>query len=77
MFPYTLDKAKHLDILNRNTSVFLIHKNLRPDLLKYLDTLGFNAFRLMPDLASICYAVKRKVIDERAEKKWACKTGED
>lgn len=51
----------------------MIHKDLRTDLLKYLDTLGFSTFRLMPDLASVCYAVKKKVIDERSEKSPAFK----
>ena len=73
MFPYTLDSSEHLDIIKRNTSVIMIHKELRSDLLKYLDTLGFSTFRLMPDLASVCYAVKHKVIDERAEKSPAFK----
>lgn len=73
MFPYTLEADKHLDIIKRNTSVIMIHKELRSDLLKYLDTLGFSTFRLMPDLASVCYAVKHKVIDERAEKSPAFK----
>ena len=45
----------------------MIHKNLREDIVQYLDTLGYNAFRLMPDLSSICEAVKRRVIDERYE----------
>ena len=73
MFPYTLDKEEHLDIIKRNSSVIMIHKDLRTDLLKYLDTLGFSTFRLMPDLASVCYAVKKKVIDERSEKSSAFK----
>lgn len=73
MFPYTLDKEEHLDIIKKNSSVIMIHKNLRTDLLKYLDTLGFSTFRLMPDLASVCYAVKKKVIDERSEKSSAFK----
>lgn len=73
MFPYTLDEKEHLDIIKRNSSVIMIHKDLRADLLKYLDTLGFSTFRLMPDLASVCYAVKKKVIDERSEKSSAFK----
>lgn len=68
LFPYTLDKGKHKEILDKNSSVIMIHKDFRSGLLDYLDTLGFNAFRLMPDLANICQAVKRTVIDERKEK---------
>lgn len=68
MFPYTLDKNEHLEVLNNNTSVIMIHKDLRNDLIQFLDTLGYNTFRLMPDLSSICSAVKRRVLDERTEK---------
>lgn len=65
MFPYTLDIEEHSRILKSNTNVIKIHKKIRDDLLDYLDTIGINAFRLMPDLQNVCYAVKRKVIDER------------
>ncbi len=67
MFPYVLDRYEHLEILQRNSNVIMIHKNFREDIVQYLDTLGYNAFRLMPDLSSICEAVKRRVIDERYE----------
>lgn len=30
-------------------------------MLKYLDILGFNTFRLMPDLASAAVAIKEKI----------------
>lgn len=68
MFPYTLNKDEHLNILNKNSRYIMIHKNLREELIQYLDTLGYNTFRLMPDLSSICEAVKRRNVDERAEK---------
>lgn len=68
MLPYTLKKDDHIEILNENSSVLMIHKDLRDDLLQYLDTLGYNAFRLMPDLVSTCEAIKRKNIDERTRK---------
>ncbi len=73
MFPYTLDKEEHLKILNDNSYYIMIHKDLRNDLIRYLDTLGYNTFRLMPDLSSICEAVKRRNIDERSEKSNAFK----
>lgn len=68
MFPYTLKEAEHLDILNRNSYVLKINKGLRKKLLAYLDTLGYNTFRLMPDLSSICEAITRKHLDERMDK---------
>lgn len=67
MFPYDLDKKTHLEIIENNTCLIKIHKNTRRELLDYLDTLGINSFRLMPDLQSICFAIKRNVIDERKE----------
>lgn len=68
MFPYTLDEIHHIEIIDRNTNLIKIHKNLRSDLLKYLDTLGFSTYRLMPDIASVCSAVRRKVLIERNDK---------
>lgn len=69
MLPYTLDEKEHRQILSRNSSVIKIHQDLRRELLQYLDTLGFNAFRLMPDLTNVCSAVRNKVVDERKEKR--------
>ncbi|MEL4106292.1 FRG domain-containing protein [Oscillospiraceae bacterium WX1] len=68
MLPYTLDPVVHQKIITNNTSVIKIHRDLRESLLKYLDTLGFNTFRLMPDLSSICAAVTQRVKDSRAAK---------
>jgi hypothetical protein len=73
MFPYTLQKDEHLSILKANSSVVMIHRELRHGLLAYLDTLGFNSFRLMPDLVSICKAITQKVKDERSQKSTAFK----
>lgn len=67
MLPYTLSADEHQEIIFKNTSVLKIHRDLRGSLLKYLDTLGYNTFRLMPDLSSICAAVTQKVKDARAE----------
>lgn len=63
MLPYTLDKSKHQEIFTKNTSVIKIHRDLREPLLRHLDTLGYNTFRLMPDLPSICAAVTQRVKD--------------
>lgn len=38
------------------------------ELLEYLDTIGINSFRLMPDIQSVCSTVKRKVTEERQSK---------
>lgn len=65
LFPYTLESDQLLKTIKNNTSVIKIHKDLRDDLLDYLDTIGLNTFRLMPDLQSVCHAVKRKVTEDR------------
>lgn len=66
MFPYTIDEKKHLQVIESNTSLIKIKKDLRDELLAYLDTIGINAFRIMPDLPSVCEAVERKVKDRRS-----------
>ena len=38
---------------------------IRDELQRYLDTIGINSYRLMPDLSSVCEAVERKIRDER------------
>lgn len=65
MFPYSLDQEKHKEILIRNTNLIKIHKDARNELLEYLDTIGLNSFRLMPDLQNVCEAIKRKYTEER------------
>lgn len=67
MFPYVLEEKEHLKILKDNSKCIMIHKVLRNELIKYLDTLGYNTFRLMPDLSSICEAVRRRSIDARKQ----------
>lgn len=62
LIPTTLDKERHRKLIESSTGKILIHKSIRLEALKYLDVLGFNAFRLMPDLASVCHAVKHRVI---------------
>ena len=65
MFPYNLDKKVHLETIENNTYLIKIHKSTRRELLDYLNTLGINSFRLMPDLQSICYAIKLIEFDEQ------------
>ena len=68
MFPYTLNANRHRTIIEENTSLIKIHKDIRPDLLAYLDTIGINNYRLMPDIQSVCSTVKRRIIEERQAK---------
>lgn len=64
MLPTTLDKNRHKKIIENNTNRILINKSIRKEAIKYLDKLGFNSYKLMPDLASVCYAVNKKIIGE-------------
>ncbi len=75
MFPYSLDKETHKEIILTNTNLIKIHKDARDDLLGYLETMGLNSFRLMPDLQNVCYAIKRRIIEERKGKSTINKDG--
>ncbi len=68
LFPYTLDEQKHVELLDLNTKLIRINKVIREGLQAYLDTIGVNSYRLMPDLSSVCEAVERKIRDGRAKK---------
>lgn len=68
LFPYTLDEQKHVELLDLNTKLIRINKAIREELQAYLDTIGVNSYRLMPDLSSVCEAVERKIRDSRAKK---------
>ena len=69
MLPYTLNKQDHIEIVRENISNLQIHKCFRDFLLKYLSRLGYNSFRLMPDLSSICQAVKKNITNAREKGK--------
>lgn len=61
LLPYDLNLEKHIGLILKNSNVIKIHKKLRNDLLTYLDTLGYNTYRLMPDLMSICNAITNTI----------------
>lgn len=63
MFPYSLNSERHTTILSNNSTTIKIHKGLRRELLSYLDTLGYNTYRLMPDLPSICHEIRCRACD--------------
>ena len=62
MIPYTLNEELYVDMIKNNTTEIKIHKDLRDDLIKILDKLGYNAYRLMPDLASVCQEIIRSTV---------------
>ncbi|PKM40130.1 MAG: hypothetical protein CVV04_07630 [Firmicutes bacterium HGW-Firmicutes-9] len=63
MLPYNLNPDDHISLLREKSQVIKIHKSLRGELLDYLNTLGYNTFRLMPDLPNVCAAITQRVQD--------------
>lgn len=61
MFPYELNSDQQLEIIKKNTKQFQIDKTLRNDLINYIKTIGIDAYSLMPDLSSICRAIKHDI----------------
>lgn len=61
MFPYNLNADEHLKILRENTETIKVHHSIRIELLDYLNTIGINTFKLMPDLSSVCSEIERKI----------------
>lgn len=64
MFPYNLEKNYHQKLIEQNAHIIRIHKSLRDILIKYLDTLGYNTYRLMPDLSSVCAAITKRIREQ-------------
>lgn len=58
MIPSYLEKDKLLELIEEKTDKIMIHKGLRYGLLDYLDTIGINTFKLMPDLSNVCGAIE-------------------
>lgn len=56
--PSRLTKENFNNTLKTCTYKLLIHKGMRDEALIFLDKLGFNSFKLMPDLASVCSSIK-------------------
>lgn len=54
------DKNSFIETLMNNSCVIKINGSLRNMIIKYLDKMGFNSYRLMPDLSSLCFSIKKK-----------------
>lgn len=48
------------ETIKNNTKIICISKELRLELLEFLDGMGINTFKLMPDLHSVSNEIKRK-----------------
>ncbi len=67
MLPYTLDQKEHLEILKNNTEEIRIDSSIRKQLLEHLHGMGVNAYKVMPDLASICGYISKLYIEGAEE----------
>ncbi len=65
MYPYTLNREEHIRIVSQNSRLIKINKSLQNDIQVYLDKMGITAFRLMPDISSVCSAVEKLVKTSR------------
>ena len=58
MFSLSLDAQSHRDAITNSTKLICINRFFREELIKQLDILGYNIYRLMPDLINVCSAIK-------------------
>ena len=61
MYPYDDNIETHTDILVNNLSIIAVHKSYRDDIITYLNRIGITEYKMMPDLASICYEITREL----------------
>lgn len=69
LFPYCLEEKKYKEVLFKNSKTLFVHKSIRDELLRRLDVLGYNTYRLMPDLSSVCSSIVQEVSNRRRIKK--------
>lgn len=60
MFPFSLESKAYENALFNNSFTITIPRQLRKELLIILDRLGFNTYKLMPDLSSICNEITNR-----------------
>jgi len=59
LLPTTLNKNEIMFNLEQNTKEIIIDKGLRNQLRKYIESIGFNGYRLMPDISSGCSTINQ------------------
>lgn len=64
MYSLSLDKQTHEAAINSSTRLICINRFFREELIKRLDILGYNIYRLMPDLMNVCTAIKTNATDK-------------
>ena len=63
LLPTNLDEKEYIKQLDKNLQVIAIHKDLRKELLVYLETIGYDTYHLMPDLSNICATIIQRCKD--------------
>lgn len=69
LFSNTTNEKEYLKILQKNTKLLCIHKNLRKDLLDELKIMGITEEKIMPDLQSLCFAIIEQFTKKLSVKK--------
>lgn len=61
LIPKRLDENNIYSLYEENMDVYEIDENIRQEVLEYLDHAGYNEFKLMPDLNSLCYDINHRI----------------
>lgn len=69
MYSLFLDKASHEAAIKKSTRLICINRFFREELIERLDILGYNIYRLMPDLMNVCTAIKTNATDKKKNSK--------
>ena len=70
LFTYSLymDKSVHIETIKNSTKLICINSFFREELISRLDVLGYNIYRLMPDLMNVCAAIKTNATGNNGER---------
>lgn len=63
--PNRISKEAIMNKFENKAAVITIDKDIRNLLLEYIDTLGFNELRLMPDIDSLCYEINHSMTENK------------
>lgn len=61
LIPKSLEENSIYSFYEENMDVYEINSDIREQVLEYLNSAGYNEFKLMPDLNSLCYEINHQV----------------
>ena len=64
VIPQNLSDESIYKRFETNTIKLIINEKIRDESLRYLDKLGYNEYRLMPDINSLCYEINKKFLNK-------------